>query len=155
MIKFLDCTKMGYYSRNNPSRGGEGGEGEDRTWNFQGYWRNTMWKFKGSIKKEVEFLGVLKKYSCGVPMGLGFWPYNFQGVLHKFAEFSWWQWYSWPILENSPWNKAKCRYFVFLYFISQWIGNLKIVVIEYNLNCKNNIAEKLIISKKTYLYWNY
>ena len=31
-----------------------------------------MWKFLGPIKKEVEFLGVIKKKSCGISMGLGF-----------------------------------------------------------------------------------
>ena len=29
-----------------------------RTWNFKkGYWRKKMWKFQGSMKKEVEFPG--------------------------------------------------------------------------------------------------
>ena len=45
-----------------------------------------MWKFQGSIKKEVEFLGVYKKKLC-----------NFHdqvlvldlGVSHNFAEFPW------------------------------------------------------------------
>ena len=35
-----------------------------RTWDFQGYWRRNMWKFQGSIKREVKFLGVYKKKSC-------------------------------------------------------------------------------------------
>ena len=77
-----------------------------RTWNFQGYWRNTIWKFQRSskkeatsspehlfgirgrgkncsgdeIEKEVEFPGVIKKKSFGIFMGLGFWPWNFQDV---------------------------------------------------------------------------
>ena len=47
-----------------------------------------MWKFQGSIKKEVEFQGVLKKSSCGISFkGLDFWAWNFQGVSHNFAEF--------------------------------------------------------------------
>ena len=36
--------------------------------------KNRMWKFQVSIKKEVEFPGVFKKTSCGISMGLGFWP---------------------------------------------------------------------------------
>ena len=36
-------------------------EGGLRTWNFLGlYWKNIMWKFQGSIKKELEFPGVIK-----------------------------------------------------------------------------------------------
>ena len=49
-------SRLGY-SRNNPKRG----EGL-RTWNFQGHWRKSMWKFLGSNKKEVEFPGVLKNH---------------------------------------------------------------------------------------------
>ena len=50
------------------------GGGELRTWNFQGQWRKSMWKFHGSIKK-VGFPGVFKneKNSCGIFMSLGFW----------------------------------------------------------------------------------
>ena len=54
-------------------------------------------EFPGVLKKEhveipgankiVEFPGVFKKKSCGIAMGLGFWPLNFQGISHKFAEF--------------------------------------------------------------------
>ena len=40
-----------------------------------------MYKFQGSIKKEVEFSGVFTKNSCGSSMGLGF------GLLRIFAEF--------------------------------------------------------------------
>ena len=44
--------------------------------------------FQGSIKKEVEFQGVLKKSSCGISnKGLDFWAWNFQGLSHNFAEF--------------------------------------------------------------------
>ena len=32
----------------------------------------SMWKFQGSIKKEVEFPGVFKKKLSGIFMGLGF-----------------------------------------------------------------------------------
>ena len=32
-----------------------------------------MWKFQGSIKKEVEFPRVIQKRLCGISMGLGFW----------------------------------------------------------------------------------
>ena len=59
-----------------------------RTWNFQGYWSKSMWKFQGSVNKEVEFWGVLKKNSWGISMGHGFWPYNFQGVSHNFLRIS-------------------------------------------------------------------
>ena len=45
------------------------------------------WKFQGSIKKEVEFLGVFKKNSCGISMGPHFLLSNFQGVSHNFVEF--------------------------------------------------------------------
>ena len=45
-----------------------------------------MLKFQGSIKQEVQFLGMLKKSSYGISMGLGFRPYNFQGVSHNFGE---------------------------------------------------------------------
>ena len=45
-----------------------------------------MLKFQGSIKQEVQFLGMLKKNSYGISMGLGFRPYNFQGVSHNFGE---------------------------------------------------------------------
>ena len=31
-----------------------------------------MWKFLGSIQKEIEFPGVIQKKSCGISMGLGF-----------------------------------------------------------------------------------
>ena len=45
----------------------------------------------GQLKrKQVEFPGVFKKNSCGISMGLGFWPWNFQGVQvsHNYAQFS-------------------------------------------------------------------
>ena len=59
---------------------------ELRTWNFQGYWRKSMQKFQGSIKKEVEFPGVYK-INRVFSMALGFWPWNFQGVSHNSVEF--------------------------------------------------------------------
>ena len=46
-----------------------------------------MWKFWGSIKKEVEFPGVFKKNPSGISMDLGFWCWNFESVSHSFAEF--------------------------------------------------------------------
>ena len=46
------------YSRKNPNSGGGGGV---RKWNFWGSEKKSMWKFQGSIKKEVEVPGVLKK----------------------------------------------------------------------------------------------
>ena len=32
-----------------------------RTWNFPEYRRNSLWKLQGLNKKEVQFLGVIKK----------------------------------------------------------------------------------------------
>ena len=77
MTKFLDSTKLGYFRKST---------GRVRTWNFQRYWTKSMLKFQGSIKQEVQFLGMLKKNSYGISMGLGFRPYNFQGVSHNFGE---------------------------------------------------------------------
>ena len=57
------------HSRNNPSMVGGG----SRTWNlrnFQKYWRKSMWKFQGTIQKEVEFPRVMKKKLCQIFMGL-------------------------------------------------------------------------------------
>ena len=48
------------YSRKTPTRGGGGGGGM-RTWNFPEYRRNSLWKLQGLSKKEVQFLGVIKK----------------------------------------------------------------------------------------------
>ena len=81
--------------------------------------------------------------------GLGFWPYNFQGVLHNFAEF--------PmvtvvilthILQKNSLKQSRMQIFYVSLFYFLWIGNFKIVVTKYNLNCKKNSTEKFIISKK-------
>ena len=50
----------------------------------------SMWKFQGSIKKEMEFPVVFKKKTCGISMGLHcFWPMNLQGVpFTKFCRIS-------------------------------------------------------------------
>lgn len=45
------------------------------------------WNFHSSIKKEVEFPGVLKKNLCEISMGLCFRLWNFQVVPHNLAEF--------------------------------------------------------------------
>ena len=59
-----------------------------RTWNFHGYWRKNMWKFRGSVDKEVGvFARGVKKTHVEFPWGLCFWPWNIQGVSHNFAEF--------------------------------------------------------------------
>ena len=60
-----------------------------RTWNFQRYLRKNMWKFQGSIKKEVEFLGCSRKPYVEFPwvlvfdLGISKWCHtilqNFQG----------------------------------------------------------------------------
>ena len=46
-----------------------------------------MLKFHGSIKKEVEFPAVTEKKSCGVSIGLGISPSNFEDVPHNFVEY--------------------------------------------------------------------
>ena len=40
-----------------------------RTWNFKGYCKKQA-EIPESIKKEVDFLGVTKKKSCGFSIGL-------------------------------------------------------------------------------------
>ena len=68
-----ELPKMGY-SRKNPNRRG----------------RLRIWKFQGSVKKEVELLGVYKKKIVWFPwLSLGFGPKDFQGVPHNFTEFPW------------------------------------------------------------------
>ena len=47
-----------------------------RTWNFQGYQRNSMWNFQGLTKNELEFPRVTKKIM-----------WNFQGSLFLALEF--------------------------------------------------------------------
>ena len=54
------------YSRKSPNRGGV----EDTE--FLGVLKKSMWKFQGSIKKELEFPGVFLKSSCGISTGLAF-----------------------------------------------------------------------------------
>ena len=56
----------------------------------------SMWKFQGSVKKELEFPVVFKKNSCacGICMGLGFWPWNLPiclGPLTQFCRISRWK----------------------------------------------------------------
>ena len=60
------------------------------TWDIWGHGisrgiEESMWKFQWSIKQKVEFPGVFKKNSCGISMGLGFSPWNFQGMSQNFA----------------------------------------------------------------------
>ena len=40
--------------------------------NLQGYWRNSKWIFRGLIRSNIEFPGVIKKKSCGISWGLCF-----------------------------------------------------------------------------------
>ena len=47
---------------------------------FPGYQKNSMWNFQGLIKNEMKFPGVTKKKSCRFSRGLGFGPWNFQGI---------------------------------------------------------------------------
>ena len=65
------------------------GGGWVRIWNFQGYLRNSMWKFQGSIKREVEFPGAIMKKYGEISMGLAFWPWGVKGsntVLQNFQD---------------------------------------------------------------------
>ena len=97
----------------------------------------------------MEFLGMLRKNSCGISMGSGFWPYNFRRVLHNFLEclvvtvviLT-------HILQKYYLKQSRMQKFYVSLFYSPWIGNFKIVVTKYNLNCKKNSTEKIIISKK-------
>ena len=59
-----------------------------RTWNFLEVLKEEHVEVPGSIKKEVEFPAVIKKKSCGISIGLGFSPWNFQGVPHNFVKYS-------------------------------------------------------------------
>ena len=43
---------------------------------LQGCWRKGTWKSQGPIKKEVEFLEVLKKNLSEISLGLCCWPWN-------------------------------------------------------------------------------
>ena len=63
--------------------------------NFQG-WSNGLTQFYilsmrkalfclESPRLKVGFLEVIKNKSCWIFMNLGFWPWNFQGVLHNFT----------------------------------------------------------------------
>ena len=47
-----------------------------------------MLKLQSSIQKEVELPAAIKKKSCEISIGLGFPPWNFQGVPHNFVEYS-------------------------------------------------------------------
>ena len=65
--------------RKKENRGRRRGEGL-RTWNFQGYSRKSMFKFKRVIKKK----------SCGISMGLGYCRWDFQGIyVTQFCRISW------------------------------------------------------------------
>ena len=72
------------------------GGGALRTWNFQRYCRKSMWKFQGSIIKEVEFTGAFMKNSRGismdnmemVSMGLGFLVLEFPSDVTQFCRIS-------------------------------------------------------------------
>ena len=51
-----------------------------RTWNFQGYWRNAMWKFQVLIKKELGFIEVIKKIHLKFPMPFSHVSYFLKGI---------------------------------------------------------------------------
>ena len=50
-------------------------------WEIDSY-SNNIQKTTTTRKKQIEI-----ENSCGISMGLGFWPWNFQRVLHNLAEF--------------------------------------------------------------------
>ena len=56
---------------------------------FPGVLKKQHVEISGSIKEEVEFLGVFEKNSCEISMVLVFLSWNFQGVSQNFAEFPW------------------------------------------------------------------
>ena len=62
-----------------------------RTWNFQGYWKNRMWKFQGSIKKKWNFQRRSGKNRAKFPwvsvFGLGN-PNGFDTILWYFQDWS-------------------------------------------------------------------
>ena len=62
-----------------------------RTWNFQGVLKKELWKFQESIKKVLQFPLVFKRDSCRISMGLGFWPWNFQGCHTILQNFQGWK----------------------------------------------------------------
>ena len=68
-VWFIKDVFLGY-SRKNPNRV------DNMDGNYQGVQvvKNRMWKFHGSIKKEVKFS--IKKKSCKICMGLGVWPWR-------------------------------------------------------------------------------
>ena len=68
------------YSRKNTNRGIEDME-------FSGILKKEHVEIPGGqLKKKWDFPGYSRK-SHGILMGLGFWPWNFQGESHNFAEF--------------------------------------------------------------------
>ena len=62
----LASTVNGLFQKR-PKQDGVGGL---RTWNFQEYGKNTLWKFQGSVKNEVKFSGKLK---CVLNFPRGHW----------------------------------------------------------------------------------
>ena len=75
------------YSRKNPNRGVGGGGGRSRTWNFQGYQRNSMWNLQGLIKNKVEFPRVTKKNNVEFPGVFVFGLEISKGSKHNFVEY--------------------------------------------------------------------
>ena len=72
------CLLMGFFRKKSKQGGWRHGI-------FQGFYTKSIWKVHWSIKKEVEFPWVLKKNSCGISMGPGWWPSNFQWLPHNFT----------------------------------------------------------------------
>ena len=69
------------YSRKNPNR-----EKEVEDMKIPGVLKKEHVEI--TIQKEVELSAAIKKKSCEISIGLGFPPWNFQGVPHNFVEYS-------------------------------------------------------------------
>ena len=57
-----------------------------RTWNLKGYWKKQA-EIPESVKKEVGFLGVIKKKTCGFSFGLGFLFLEFPSGIAQICGF--------------------------------------------------------------------
>ena len=61
---------------------------------------NKMWKFQGP-RKGI-YRGDQEKIICGISTSLGYRPWNFKGVQHKFRKFQGWSF----ILSGISWDKV-------------------------------------------------
>ena len=105
-----------------------------RTWNSRGM-KESTWKFQGLIKKEMEFPGVFKKNSCRFSMGLGFHPWNFQGVVHTISQ----NFQEWKLVFYGIFMGKGERSFVILLSIF-----LPYVSLVFLLNISSSVPAKLL-----------